>query len=129
MRKLNTTAVLLTLALVIAACGGSSGEPTESDEPTATTAGAGEAGDTGGELDITIENFDFSGAETAAVGDTVTITNEDGVGHTWTAVEGGFDSGTIAEGETFEFTFDEDGEFDYFCSIHPQMEGTITVEG
>ncbi len=117
MRKLRRTAVLLTLALVIAACGGSS------DEPTATTAGAG------GELDITIDNFDFSGAETAAVGDTVTITNEDGVAHTWTAVEGGFDSGTMAEGETFEFTFEEAGEFDYFCSIHPRMEGTITVEG
>lgn len=128
MRKPNATAVLLTLALVIAACGGSSDETTESDEPTATTADATTA-DAGGEMDITIENFDFSGAETAAVGDTVTVTNEDGVGHTWTAVEGGFDSGTIAEGETFEFTFDEAGEFDYFCSIHPQMEGTITVEG
>ncbi len=117
MRKLRRTAVLLTAALVIAACGGSSGEG------TATTAGAG------GELDITIDDFDFSGAETAAVGDTVTITNEDGVAHTWTAVEGGFDSGTMAEGETFEFTFEEAGEFDYFCSIHPRMEGTITVEG
>lgn len=116
MRKLISLATLLALALVITACNGSSGEPT----PT-TAAGA--------ELEITIENFDFSGAETASVGDTVTITNEDAVGHTWTAVDDGFDSGTLAEGENFEFTFEETGEFNYFCSIHPEMAGTITVEG
>lgn len=121
MRTLNSMAALLVLALVITACSDSSGEP------AATTAETG--GDAGSALEITIENFAFSGAETAAVGDTVTITNEDSVGHTWTAEEGEFDSGTIAEGETFEFTFDETGEFDYFCAIHPQMEGTITVEG
>lgn len=121
MRTLTSTAVLLALALVISACSGSSGEP------AATTADAG--GEAGEELEITIENFEFLGAETAAVGDTVTITNEDAVAHTWTAVDGEFDSGSFAEGETFEFTFEEAGEFDYFCSIHPQMEGTITVEG
>ncbi len=121
MRKLTSTSALLAMALVITACNGSSGEP------AATTADTG--GDAGSALEITIENFAFSGAETAAVGETVTITNEDSVAHTWTAEEGGFDSGTIAQGETFEFTFDEAGEFDYFCSIHPQMEGTVTVEG
>lgn len=121
MRTLTSMAALLALALVITACNGSSGEP------AATTADAG--ANAGEDLEITIDNFDFSGAETAAVGDTVTIANEDSVGHTWTAVDGEFDSGTLAEGETFEFTFDEAGEFDYFCSIHPQMAGTVTVEG
>ncbi len=118
MRRIRSKTALLALTLVIAACGGSSGEP------ASTTAAAG-----GEDLEITIENFEFTGPETASVGDTVTITNEDSVGHTWTAVDGDFDSGTIAAGETFEFTFDEAGEFDYFCSIHPEMEGTITVEG
>ncbi len=121
MRTHISTPALLVLALVVTACSGSSGEP------AATTAGADQ--DAGGELEITIENFDFSGVESAAVGDTVTVTNEDGVAHTWTAVDGEFDSGTVAEGETFEFTFEEAGEFEYFCAIHPQMEGTITVEG
>ncbi|MFP3881841.1 MAG: cupredoxin domain-containing protein [Actinomycetota bacterium] len=121
MRTLTSMAILFALALAITACNGSSGEP------AATTADAGQGA--GEELEITIEDFNFSGAETAAVGDTVTITNEDAVGHTWTAVDGEFDSGTLAEGETFEFTFEGAGEFEYFCSIHPEMEGTITVEG
>lgn len=121
MRTLTSMAALLAMALVISACSGSSGEP------AATTADAG--GEAGGGLEITIEDFEFSGPETAAVGDTVTITNEDAVAHTWTAVDGDFDSGNVAEGETFEFTFEEAGDFDYFCTIHPQMEGTITVEG
>lgn len=117
MRRLISTSTLLAIALVIAACSGSSGEPA----PTTAASGA--------ELDITIEGFSYTGAETAAVGDTVSITNEDTIGHTWTEVDGEFDSGTLAEGETFEFTFDEAGEFDYFCSVHPEMAGTITVEG
>lgn len=120
MKRLTSKAALFVLVLVIAACSGSS------SEPTATTSDGGQV--PGEELEITIENFEFSGPATAAVGETVTITNQDSVGHTWTAEGGEFDSGTIAEGETFEFTFDEAGEFSYFCSIHPQMEGTITVE-
>jgi len=51
------------------------------------------------------------------------------IGHTWTAVDGEFNSGSLAEGESFDFTFDEAGEFDYFCSIHSEMQGSITVEG
>ena len=31
-------------------------------------------------------------------------------------------------GESFSFTFEEEGTFDYFCEIHPQMEGSVVVE-
>ena len=74
-------------------------------------------------------DFAFTGATTVAVGEAVTVTNEDTVSHTWTAVDGEFDSGNLAGGESFEHTFDDAGEFDFFCSIHPDMAGTITVEG
>ena len=63
------------------------------------------------------------------MGATVTAVNQDGVSHTWTSDDDVWDSGGLASGESFEFTFDEPGEFSYFCSIHPQMTGTITVEG
>lgn len=40
------------------------------------------------------------------------------------------DSLEIHPGETWARTFDEDGEFAYYCTMHPDdMEGTVTVEG
>ena len=78
---------------------------------------------------ITIANFAFSGVTEVAVGTTVTVTNTDGTPHTWSAEDGAFDSGAIAPGESFEFTFTEPGEFAYFCNFHPSMTGTITVTG
>ena len=122
MRRHTSALTIACLLIALAACGGSEPESTE-------TTSAGDGASAGGEAEITIADFAFSGAETVAVGDTVTVTNEDSTGHTWTASNGEFDSGTLAQGETFEFTFEEAGEFDYVCSIHPQMAGTITVEG
>lgn len=78
---------------------------------------------------ITIENFSFGAPSTVGVGDPLLVVNEDGVPHTWTADDGGFDSGTIGSGETFEYAFEEAGEYSFFCEIHPGMTGTITVTG
>jgi plastocyanin len=55
------------------------------------------------------------------------VTNTDAASHTWTAVDGSFDSGTLAEGDSFEFVFDGPGTFEYFCNIHPSMTGSVTV--
>lgn len=39
-----------------------------------------------------------------------------------------FDSGTIAPGETFSYTFDQEGTTEYYCKIHaPDMQGEVTV--
>jgi plastocyanin len=38
-----------------------------------------------------------------------------------------FDSGTINNGASFSFTFNNKGTFNYKCSIHPSMNGTIIV--
>ena len=79
-------------------------------------------------------------------GDSVVWTNEDeSVEHTITSGQPGdrgvpgldnakpdrpdgvFD-GTVADaGDTFEFTFDEAGTFDYFCRVHPVMTGSVIV--
>lgn len=119
MKRLTTLTFVLALGLLVVACSG---------EDSAGTTEAPDA-DAGPDATITIAGFSFTGAETVSVGDAVQVSNEDSVGHTWTAVDGEFDSGSIGAGETFDFTFDEAGEFDYFCSIHPEMTGTITVEG
>lgn len=39
-----------------------------------------------------------------------------------------FDSGNIAAGETYSYTFENEEDVDYFCEIHaPDMQGTIFV--
>jgi plastocyanin len=62
-------------------------------------------------------------------GDTVTWTNNDTVGHDVTGDDfGSGDPGALQNGDTFEFTFEKAGTFDYVCTVHPGMEGTVKVE-
>jgi nitrite reductase (NO-forming) len=62
------------------------------------------------------------------VGTTVTWTNDDpGIVHTVTSVDGRFDSGNMNAGDTFSYTFDTPGDFDYLCTPHPWMKGRISV--
>jgi plastocyanin len=80
--------------------------------------------------EVLIEDFAFDPPHIqVSVGDTVTWTQgADGAPHTVTADDGSFDSPNLTdEGETFEFTFEEAGEFPYICSIHPEMLGLVTV--
>lgn len=79
--------------------------------------------------DITISGFAFSDPITVVAGTEVTVTNEDGAGHTWTSNDGLWDSGTLRGGDTFSFTFDAPGEYSFFCAIHPSMTGNLTVTG
>ncbi len=77
---------------------------------------------------VDIANFTFDpGTVTVQVGDTVTWTNNDSVPHTATSGDGSFD-GEMQPGESFSFTFEDEGTFDYICEIHPDMEGTVVVE-
>ncbi len=63
------------------------------------------------------------------VGTTVTWTNDDTVMHTVTAADGSFDSGFLDPGDTWSYTFEEPGEFDYSCLPHPWMKARVVVEG
>jgi len=67
-----------------------------------------------------------------SVGSTVTWTNNDSVIHTVNSgtspTESGlFSSPIMNPGDTFEYTFTEAGEVPYFCLLHPNMVGTVTV--
>ena len=69
-----------------------------------------------------------------SVGSTVTWTNNDAQPHTATSGEnatpdGRFDSSILAPAATFDFTFTEAGEYPYFCLLHPNMVGTVSVSG
>ena len=70
-----------------------------------------------------------------AVGDTVTWTNADSVGHTATSGQPSdnqtgtvFDSSLISAGKTYTSpAFTTAGTFNYFCQVHPWMTGQIIV--
>jgi len=40
---------------------------------------------------------------------------------------GTFRSAALDSEDKFSFTFDKPGTFDYFCSLHPRMQGQIVV--
>jgi plastocyanin len=62
------------------------------------------------------------------VGDMVTWINDDSSAHTVTSSnDSTFDSDIMRRGETFSFTFDNVGEYPYFCTLHPSMVGTVIV--
>ena len=76
---------------------------------------------------VSIKIFKFDPAVlTIKKGDSVTWTNLDTAPHT--ATGSFFDSGTLTNGITFHFIFDQEGEFDYICSFHPSMKGKIVVQ-
>lgn len=70
---------------------------------------------------------------TVSVGDTVTWSNDDSAAHTVTSgtptdgPDGTFDSSLFMAGTTFSYTFDQAGEYNYFCMVHPWMTGKIQV--
>jgi len=77
---------------------------------------------------VNIVDFAFEPAAVEVpVGATVTWTNSGGAPHTATANDGAFNSGTLQPGGSFSNTFATAGSFPYFCEIHPQMTGTVTV--
>ena len=77
---------------------------------------------------VTIGDFFFRPQDvTISLGDTVTWTNDGSVPEGHTATGSGFDSGVLKQGETFDHTFNKAGTFDYVCTLHPNMRGTITV--
>jgi len=70
------------------------------------------------------------------VGDTVTWMNEDTAAHTatyggadWPSDDVGsvFNSNLLLAGTSFSHIFDEAGTFEYFCMVHPWMEGVVIV--
>ena len=66
-------------------------------------------------------------ATTLLVGDTVTWTNSDAVGHDVAALGGAFESGLMATGARFSVTFQHSGHIAYRCTIHPFMAGSLDV--
>jgi amicyanin len=81
---------------------------------------------------VDIMNYAYSPANlTISVGDTVVWTNHDAAPHNVVISDGPvkFTSPTLETGDTFTYTFTVAGTYDYYCSIHPDMQASVTVEG
>lgn len=81
-------------------------------------------------VNVEISGFAFQPATvTIQVGDTVTWTNLDGAAHTATDTgsQALFD-GVMDNGESFSYTFTQAGTFNYFCTFHPEMTGSVIVQ-
>ena len=73
------------------------------------------------------------------VGEGITWSNDDTQIHTVTSgistindtanagPDGVFDSGVMNPDATFDFVFDTAGTYPYYCTLHPQMVGTVNV--
>lgn len=118
---IGTFVLCIIAAIIFNSCGKSSGSNSSNTNAAGTTANT-----------VVIKNFAFSPASlTVTKGTKVTWVNNDGPAHTVTATDNGntFNSGTIAPaGGTYSFTFTTAGDFNYKCSIHPQMLGIVHVQ-
>jgi plastocyanin len=78
---------------------------------------------------VAIDNFTFTPQRlTVKAGATVTWTNNDDIPHAIAAVNKLFRSKALDTDDGYSFTFATPGTYDYFCSLHPRMTGTIVVE-
>ena len=129
-RPTRPIAVLAVAGLLVwAGCG--------SDDEASTTGGATSAPaetseSSGGDaVAVSMENTQYVPMDVEVPsGGTITWTNNDPFPHTVTKEAGpgeDFDSGDVGAGETFEQIFEDAGEIDYVCEIHPNQTGTISV--
>jgi plastocyanin len=78
---------------------------------------------------VKIDNFTFDPPRlTVKAGTSVTWYNEDDIPHTVVASGKSFRSKTLDTDDKYTFTFMTPGAYEYFCSLHPHMTGTIVVE-
>ncbi len=125
-----------------AGCGGGGDDDTSPAPTTESTDATTEAGDDSGgsgnapapsgdavrSAKVEIDDFAYNpDPVTIEEGGKVIWVNRDSAPHTATAEDGSFDTGTLEEGKLKSESFKETGTYEYICSIHPQMHGTVEV--
>jgi len=79
--------------------------------------------------EVKISNFTFDPASLEIPPRTkVTWTNHDDQPHTVTSTQKLFDSPPLDTDDHFSFTFATQGEYAYYCKIHPRMTGKVVVK-
>ena len=79
-------------------------------------------------VDLNITKFAFAPKEiTIAPGTKIIWTNHDETPHTVTSNDKSFASKGLDTDDKFEHTFASEGDFSYFCTVHPFMTGVVHV--
>lgn len=116
MKKLFFFAAVASTIIFVSGCGLNQNQPISVPSPQVAN-----------EMKVVIKNLSFNPSNlTVKLNSTVTWINEDSLTHTVTADNGLFNH-DLEAGQSFSFTFGQEGSFDYHCSIHPSMKGRITV--
>lgn len=132
--------VTIALALFNAGCGGDDDNASTTPPPTNTNTNTNTTNTTNTNATAVTVSIPqgATGMGAAAYGTNplriqagtkVTWVNNDSMAHTATSGTGAWDSGSIAPGQQYSFTFNDAGVYPYFCAIHGQasMSGTIEV--
>lgn len=124
-----TLAATLGLGLTAAGCGSDDDGGSSTSTPAAS-ASTPAASSGGGEVKIAMKNIAFSPDNvTVKVGQKITWTDEEPVEHNVVAQSGAtFESEIFGEGKSYSFTPKTAGTIKYECTLHPGMDGTITVQ-
>ena len=137
LRRGAALSLILGLTFVVAACSGNGdGSPAASGG----TSGGGTVTVENGNVDLSADNLEFSATVIEApAGEefTITFTNLESQPHNVAVdVEEGGDeivTGEVITGPDAETTITvpalEPGEYYFMCDVHPEMNGTIVVEG
>jgi plastocyanin len=130
----------MALAAFAAGCGGNDNKGSSSSSSSSSAPAAADTSSTestsssgassSGAIAIKMKNIAFEPKDvTAKVGQTVKWTNEDTVQHDVKATAGeSFKSDLFGQGGTYSYKLDKAGTIKYVCTVHPGMEGTITVQ-
>ena len=77
---------------------------------------------------MNMQNFAYQMAHIQVrTGTTVTWTNQDSAPHSVTFKNGMKDSGLLYQVQSFSYTFNTPGTYQYYCTVHPNMIATVTV--
>ncbi|MFC4776992.1 cytochrome C oxidase subunit II [Paenibacillus sp. GCM10023252] len=131
MRKWMIFAAVLTLVLVIAACGGTKENDNQTTVPEDNNGGT-TAGTTAGELVVKAANWKFDEAEyRIKKGEAVNLSLESTEGIHGIAVRG--TDIEVANGKTETVTINDAGEYELYCTVpcgtgHSKMKAKLIVE-
>jgi plastocyanin len=115
--------------LALAGCGGDDDNGSSSSTAAETPSTSASTPAAGGAVTVDMQNIAFDPKSvTVKVGQTIEWVNKDSVDHNVVATKGeNFKSDTFGKDGTYKYTVDKAGTIDYVCTLHPGMEGSITV--